>query len=151
MNKEAKIREWIEKLSILRPELGGFSICPYASSAKYKITECNVDDIEPIEGYDVVIFIVDDYLTPEEVEDWVASYNEIYPEWIFLEDAAEKVSYIGDFPTNNGFFNLILMQNKEKLSKFREKLGNTPYYDYWDEEYMREILGDDYDLVQKQG
>ena len=151
MDKEAHIREWIRKVSILRPELGGFAVCPYASTAKYKIVECQIDDIEPIEGYDVVIFIVEDYHTVEDILDWVESYNKIWEDWEFFEDCAEKVSYVGEIQSNNGLYNLILAQPKAKLRKFREILGNTKYFDYWDDDYMREILGDDYDLVKKQG
>jgi hypothetical protein len=40
--------------------------------------------------------------------------------------------------------NIILAQPKEKLRKFREKLAKTSYYDLWDEEYLKEILADDY-------
>jgi hypothetical protein len=151
MDKEAYIREWIRKVSILRPELGGFAVCPYASNAKYKIVECNIDDIEPIEGYDVVIFIVEDYHSVEDVQDWVESYNKIYEDWEFYEDCAEKITFVGEIQSNNGLFNLILAQPKALLQNFRAILGKTEYYDYWNEDYMREILGDDYDLVKKQG
>ena len=151
MDKEAHIREWIRKVSILRPELGGFAVCPYASTANYKIIECQIDDIEPIEGYDVVIFIVEDYLTVEELQNWVESYNQIWEKWEFSLDCAEKIDFVGEIQSNNGLFNLILAQPKAKLRQFREILGNTKYYDYWNDDYMREILGDDYDLVKKQG
>ena len=151
MDKEAHIREWIRKVSILRPELGGFAVCPYASTAKYKIVECQIDDIEPIEGYDVVIFIVEDYHSVEDILEWVESYNKIWEDWEFFEDCAEKISFVGEIQSNNGLLNLILAQPKAKLRKFREILGNTKYFDYWDDDYMREILGDDYDLVKKQG
>jgi len=151
MDKEAYVREWIRRVSILHPELGGFAVCPYASNAKFKIVECNIDDIEPIEGYDVVIFIVEDYHSVEDILDWVESYNKIFEDWEFFEDCAEKISFVGEIQSNNGLYNLILAQPKTKLQQFREILGKTKYYDYWDDDYMREILGDDYDLVKKQG
>jgi len=151
MNQEAHIREWIRKLAVLRPELGGFAVCPYASGASFTIIECLVNDIKPIDGFDVVIFVIERELEPEDVEDWCESLNIIYPDWIFLEDAAEKPSYIGEIQTNNGFYNLILMQNREKLRKAREKLGNTPYYDYWSDNFLREVLADDYELIERKG
>ena len=151
MNQEAHIREWIRKLAVLRPELGGFAVCPYASGASFTIIECLVNDIKPIDGFDVVIFVIERELEPEDVEDWCESLNIIYPDWIFLEDAAEKPSYIGEIQTNNGFYNLILMQNREKLRKAREKLGNTPYYDYWSDAFLREVLADDYELIERKG
>ena len=151
MNQEAHIREWIRKLAVLRPELGGFAVCPYASGASFTIIECLVNDIKPIDGFDVVIFVIERELEPEDVEDWCESLNVIYPDWIFLEDAAEKASYIGEIQTNNGLYNLILMQNREKLRKAREKLGNTPYYDYWSDNFLREVLADDYELIERKG
>jgi len=151
MNQEAHIREWIRKLAVLRPEMGGFAVCPYASGASFTIIECLVNDIKPIDGFDVVIFVIERELEPEDVEDWCESLNVIYPDWIFLEDAAEKPSYIGEIQTNNGLYNLILMQNREKLRKAREKLGNTPYYDYWSDNFLREVLADDYELIERKG
>jgi hypothetical protein len=151
MDKEAHIREWIRKLAVLRPELGGFAVCPYASGASFTIIECLVNDIKPIDGFDIVIFVIERELEVIDVEDWCESLNTIYPEWVFLEDAAEKPSYIGKIQTNNGFYNLILMQNREKLRKAREKLGNTPYYDYWSDAFLREVLADDYELIERKG
>lgn len=151
MYNEAHIRDWIRKLAVLRPELGGFAVCPYASGASFKIIECAVNDIEPIDGFDVVIFVIERELEVSDVEDWCESLNSIYPEWIFLEDAAEKPSYIGKIQTGNGFYNLILMQNREKLRKAREKLGSTQYYDYWSDSFLREVLADDYELIERKG
>ena len=35
-----------------------------------------------------------------------------------------------------------------KLKKFRKTLAKTSYYDMWDDEYLKEILEDDYDMVK---
>jgi len=150
MYDEEHVRDWIRRLALLRPEIGGFAICPYSSGASYKIIECPVNDIEPMKGFDVVIFVVERELDPIDVEEWCESLNAIYPDMIFLEDAAEKPSYIGDIQTNNGLYNLILMQDRNKLRKMREKLGNTPYYDYWSDAFLREVLEDDYELIKKE-
>ena len=50
MYDEAHIRDWIRKLAVLRPELGGFAVCPYASGASFKIIECPVNDIGLLTG-----------------------------------------------------------------------------------------------------
>jgi hypothetical protein len=47
--KEAYILKWIKDVSKVRTELKGFAICPFASNAKYKIVECSVEEIIPIE------------------------------------------------------------------------------------------------------
>lgn len=147
--KEAYILNWIREVSKIRPELGNFAICPFASAAKFKILECNIDDIRPLEGYDVVIFIVEDHLTLDDINDYVKQYNETYKTWDFFEDCGSYDTFISGIQTNNGRYNLILSQPREKLKKFRQKLAKTEYYSHWSDEYLQEILGDDYDMVKK--
>lgn len=148
---EQHILEWIRNVSKIRTELNGFSICPYASKAKYTIIKCLAEDIVPISGYDVVFYVVEDYFNLNEVEYWVKFYNELYDEWSFFEDCATYDSFINGIQTNNGKYNLILMQNKEDLRKKREVLAQTTYYHQWDEEYLQKILGDDNDLLNNKG
>lgn len=146
--KELDILKWIGKVSKIMPELNGFAVCPYAKNSKYKIIECSASQILPVSGYDVIIFIVEDHLTLEEVQNWVEVYNKEYPEWKFFEDCKHYDTYIQNIQTNNGKYNLILAQPVEKLRKFREKLAKTSYYDMWDEEYLKEILEDDYEILK---
>jgi hypothetical protein len=146
---EAHIKDWIEKVSKVRPELGGFSVCPYASKAKYLVVETLAEDIMPISGYDVVFYVVEDYFDLESVQYWVNFYNNLYKEWLFFEDCASYNTYIGDVQTNNSKYNLILMQDKEHLRKHREKLAKTGYYHHWNDAYLKEILGDDYKILKK--
>jgi len=149
--KEVHVRNWIKEVSKVRPELSGFAVCPFASTAKFKIVECNIDDIEPIEGFDVVIFIVEDDLQLNDINQWVDIYNKIYKTWDFFEDCGTYNTFISGVQTNNGLYNLVLAQPREKLTKYREKLANTEYYDHWDESYLQEILGEDYKIVKKSG
>lgn len=148
---EAHIREWVEKISTVRPELGGFSTCPYASKAKYTIIETLAEDIVPISGYDVVFYVVEEYFDLQSIQFWVEFYNNLYGEYIFLEDHADYNSFINGIQTNNGKYNLILMQNREKLRKHRQILRDLGYYAHWNDEMMREILGEDYEMVKKSG
>ena len=46
------------------------------------------------------------------------------------------------------FYNLILYQNSEFLTKLRQILAKTNYYDLWDEEYLKKILAKDYEMVK---
>lgn len=134
------IEEWIAKVSQSRPELGGFAVCPFASKAYYKIIECAVDNIEIFDGYEVVIYVIDcDDL--DVINGWVEHYNNKYPDWLFFEDCATYDTFINGVQTNNGVYNLILGQPKEKLMKFREALKKTEYYSYWSPEYYDEIVG----------
>ena len=40
-------------------------------------------------------------------------------------------------------------QPTQKLRKFRKNLASTSYYDLWDDDYLKEILEDDYDIIEK--
>jgi hypothetical protein len=137
----ADIENWIKEVSVVRPELGGFSICPFAKKANYEILEIDIDKIYPIDGLDVVIYVVnEDDL--EAINWWVDFYNNKYKDWLFFEDCATYDTFIGVVQTNNGKYNLILGQPKEKLMKFREILKKTEYYSYWSDDYYKEIVGD---------
>jgi len=146
--KEEYILNWIKEVSKIRPELNGFAICPFASNSKYKIVECSAEEIQPIEGYQVIIYIIEDYFDLDAVQFWVNFYDEKHKNWKFFEDCGSYNTYIQGIKTNNGKYNLILGQPTQKLRKFREKLAKTEYYDLWDDEYLKEILEDDYDIIE---
>ena len=146
--KEQHILDWIRRVSEHRPELNGFAICPYAAKSIFKIVECPAEEIMPIDGYQVIIFIVEDYFDLDAVQFWVNFYNEMYENWSFFEDCHSYDTYINGIQTNNGKYNLILGQPKQKLRHFREKLAKTSYYDLWDKEYLKKILEDDYNLIE---
>jgi hypothetical protein len=148
---ETHIRQWIRKVSKLRPELSGFPICPYASHAKLTIIQIennNVDDITPVDGCDVVFFVLSNDLDLDTIQEIVQKCNDNHTKWKFFEDCALYINTIGDIQTNNGKYNLILAQPKEKLHNLRLSLAKTDYYKHWDEEYLRKILQDDYDVVK---
>ncbi len=135
------VEEWIQRVSQSRSELGGFSVCPYASKASYKIVECDIDKLELLSNYDILIYIVNESLL-EEINKWIEHYNEEYSDWIFLEDCATYDTFINGVQTNNGSLNLILAQPKKDLLKAREALKKTSYYSFWSDEYYNEIVGD---------
>jgi hypothetical protein len=149
MSIQSDIEAWIHKISLLRPDIGGFSICPFAKQAKYKILESKIEELEVEDGYDVIIFVVENHLSLEIIQNWCKIYNNKYPEWKFFEDCASYDTFIQGIQTNNGKYNLILAQPKEKLRKYREILIKTNYYDYWNNDYLQEILEEDYNLIDK--
>jgi hypothetical protein len=139
-DKEKIIHQWIVEVSKNRPEIGGFPVCPYAFKSKNKIIECKVDDIVPGDGYDVIIFIIQDDLSVNQVQEYVKKYNEMYKDFSFFEDCASQNTFINGVKTNNPKFNLILSQPNKKLEKYREILSKTDYYTYWSKEYYDKIL-----------
>ena len=86
--KEAYIHEWIRQVSKERPELGGFAVCPYASNSNTLIVETTIDGIVPKSGYDVIVFIIEDFWRPNQVEKWVNFYNKKYPYYKFFDDVS---------------------------------------------------------------
>jgi hypothetical protein len=146
--KEEYIHKWILEVSEQRPELGGLSICPYASSSKSLIVETVIDNIVPKSEYDVIIFIVENFLELDQVQKWVNTYNKMFPEYEFFEDCASKKTFINGVQTNNKKYNLILCQLRSKLAKVRKKLATTKYYNYWSDSYLQEILGNDYSILK---
>jgi hypothetical protein len=143
------ILQWIQHVSELRPDLGGFAICPFAKKSKYDIIECKACEIIPIEGYEVLIYVVENEFNLDEVQKWVEIYNKRYSEWKFFEDCASYDTYINGIQSNNGKYNLILAQPREKLRKFREILTKTNYYNYWSNDYLKEILEEDINLLDQ--
>lgn len=146
--KEQYIFNWIHEVSKVRKELNGFAICPFASKSKYQVVECSASAIVVIEGLDVIIYVIEDHFNLEQVQKCVEICNLKYQDWKFFEDCGSYDTFINGIQTNNGKYNLILGQPKQKLRKFRENLARTNYYDLWDDEYLKEILEDDYNIVK---
>ena len=82
------------------------------------------------------------------MEFWVKYYNQKYSEWIFFEDCPQNKTYIQGISTSNGKYNIITMQNREKLYQARESLAKSGYYHHWNEELLDLILGDDQKMIE---
>ena len=146
--KSKYILHWIGQLSKIRPELGNFAICPYASKANYKIVEEKLCQIVPNPDYDVTIYVVEDNISAQFLYDAVDDYNRNYSDYKFIADHGKTKTYIQGIQTSNGFFNLVLCQPRKELTEARKKLAKTNYYDYWDKDYLEEVLEEDYKVVE---
>ena len=145
--KSRYILHWIKQLSKIRPELGNFAICPYASNANFTIVDEKLSQIMPNDDFDVIIYVVEDDIDANFLYDAVDDYNHNYPEYRFIADHGKTKTYIQGIQTSNGKYNLVLCQSRKELTEARKKLGKTSYYDYWDESYLHEVLENDYDEV----
>ena len=145
--KSRYILHWIKQLSKIRPELGNFAICPYASNANFAIVDEKLSQIMPNDDFDVIIYVVEDNISANFLNDAVDDYNHNYPEYRFIADHGKTKTYIQGIQTSNGKYNLVLCQSRKELTEARKKLGKTSYYDYWDESYLHEVLENDYDEV----
>jgi len=144
------LEEWIEAITKSHPDLNGYSICPFAKANTYKIINCPINDIQPLnEEFGVVIFVVEDDLDVKYGHQKIEELNQKYPKYKFFDDFRDEDSFVNGVQTNNGMYNLILYQNAEFLTKMRVILAKTSYYDLWDDEYLEKILEKDYKIVQE--
>lgn len=135
-----EVKEWIKELTVKREELGGFSICPYAFSALVHVEERALSDVTLIEGFDVVVFIVEDDISVASMLQKIAELNMIYRDYIWLDDHKEETTYINGVQSNFGKANLILCQKRDKLLQARETLHKTNYYTYWSNDLYKRIV-----------
>ena len=141
------IYNWIQELSKSRPELGNFAVCPYASKANFAIIDEKLSQIMPDSNYDVVIYVVEDNISENFLYDAVDDYNRNYSDFKFIADHQKKKTYIQGIQTSNGKYNLVLCQPRNELTEARKKLSKTDYYKYWDKSYLKEVLEEDYSVV----
>ena len=146
--KSRYILHWIGQLSKIRPELGNFAICPYASNANYTIVDEKLSQIVPNNDFNVIIYVVEDNMSAEFLYDAVDDYNRNYPDYKFIADHGKTKTYIQGIQTSNGKYNLVLCQSRKELTDTRKKLAKTNYYNYWDKNYLKEVLEDDYKVVE---
>lgn len=134
------IRNWIAWLCAPQELLGRHPICPFAATSTVIIQDCFLRNVAPWSGVDVAIFIVEDNLTLEDLQNRCKTLNAYYPEYIFLDDHKDDPSYINGIQTNNGSYNLILVQSKDKLISARKVLHKSDYYTYWSEDFYQKIV-----------
>ena len=141
MDIKQHIENWVECLSVKHIVLGGFSVCPFAKNAEYEIIETDGSNIDPPPwAFDLIIYVLPDMWSQEELFELADVYNKMYPDLIFLPDYKDRHTEIKGVQTNNGKYNLLLCQWRDELNLAREKLAKTDYYSYWDENYLKEIL-----------
>ena len=135
------INNWIERIKQPREELGGMSVCPFAKSADYEIIETDGSDIDPPPwDFELIIYKLPDLYTVDELTAIANEYNNIFPDMVFLPDHKDKQTFISGVQTNNGTYNFILCQWRDNLETARSKLKKTNYYNFWDKDYLDEIL-----------
>jgi len=139
---EVKVDEWVRRLTEPQRKMGGFSICPFAATAKYTVIESEISDVTPIDGVDVAIFVIANNVTFEELVDWRNALNRRYKDYIFLEDHKDDPTFINGIQTNFNEGNLMLCQERKGLLRARNTLSKTEYYEYWSTEMHRRIVKD---------
>ena len=114
----------------------------------YTIVDEKLSQIVPNNDFDVIIYVVEDNISAQFLYDAVDDYNRNYPDYKFIADHGKTKTYIQGIQTSNGKYNLVLCQPRKELTEARKKLAKTNYYDYWDKDYLEEVLEDDYKVVE---
>ena len=137
---EQHILNWISDISVKHSELGGFSVCPFAKKAIYEVVE-TTGVVEPIgNDFELIIYVLPNSFSFEKLETLAQDRNKKYPNLVFLPDGKDRYTHINGIQTNNGKYNLLLCQPREKLQAGRDKLAKTLYYSFWSKDYLEEIL-----------
>ena len=143
------IEKWIQYISIKRPEINGFPICPFASRAKYEVIGSTFyaglkSSLDILHNTDtqVVVIVLDEEYTVEQLKSLCGQYNKnlMSEDIVILFDHPEDINEINGIKTNSGM-TLILVQRLSDLNEANEILKNTKYYDTWTKEYYEKIVG----------
>lgn len=141
--------EWFKRIQVPHTELGGFAVCPFSKQVRHvSLVEIKIIDLvpPPVESVNkILVYRVEDSITPEDLDLRCAQLSN--KDLIFLGDHKDRNTYINGVQTNNGHYNFILCQPVAELNEARRKLVNTKYYTYWNQDYLKEIMGDDYGLL----
>lgn len=139
---EEDIKNWIKHISTPVDALGGFSVCPYAKGAEYSVVVTDGSDINPPPwDFELLIYVIPEFWSENDLVSLAKEYNKIYTDLVFLPDHRNKNTFIKGIQTNNGKHNLLLCQWRDSLNQARDKLSKTLYYSFWDNDYLKEILG----------
>jgi hypothetical protein len=137
------IHKWIIHISSKKKELNGYSVCPFAKSAHYKVFKVNLKDIVPNLfklNYDVIIFVIKGTISIKKLKNKCKFLNKKHRNYVFLPDHKKYRTLIQDIQTNNGKHNIIISQRKKELWKARTILKATGYYKNWSKKYLKEIM-----------
>ena len=138
------IDNWLDKISKPQKNIGGYSICPFAKKAKYKISSADLNKIiiNFPHGYDLIIFVSDteEKYTPKILQKITDDLNSKYKKFIFLYNSKSEKTYINNVRTDNDKYDMIFCQPKEELNKARDFLSKTSYYEFWGKSYLNKIL-----------
>ena len=149
---EKDLIDWIQRISERKDELGGFNICPFAKKAlddkkvfwSYIGQECEAYILRYIEAtpdFEVIVFYnLKKNLKDDDLKSIIAELQSKRNDMIFLKDHPDNPGNINGVNTSNNEYPTILVQPRVKLEEARDKLMKTNYYDYWSEEYKKEIL-----------
>ena len=145
------IKDYLDYISIKRDELGGHAICPFAKSFLNKIKiiesknflkdafECMQNEVHP------TLYLI--YGSSKQFDKkWLDEFCEDHQEfartkdlWL-IWDHPDQINKINGIKTNNDEYAILFIQGLSELNKYSDKLKNTDYYRFWDEDYYNKVV-----------
>ena len=59
--------------------------------------------------------------------------------WL-IWDHPDQINKINGIKTNNDEYAILFIQGLSELNKYSDKLENTDYYGFWDEDYYNKVV-----------
>ena len=78
--------------------------------------------------------------TCNDLEILAKSFNDQYPEFLFLEETPDLVEDVGGVIVNQGELCMMIVQKRKEVEEAREELKKTGYYDNWTPEMKERII-----------
>ena len=141
------IETWITGvLDTPNSKFGNLPPCPYAKKAwvEGNVNVKMFDDTQSFAPQDwdkeVNIYVMNPWTSSELVSDMAKNYNNLYPDYLFLEEHPDLVEDVGGFVVNQGELILLIVQDRKPLEEARAKLQETNYYEHWTPEMKERII-----------
>ena len=144
------IKKYIDYISLSRAQLNGHAICPYAKKFIKDVFIKETDDIENEVKYFVtnfpenykVVLVISDYKN-HQYKNLVDICDSYQNDKLWLApDHPNQYNEISGIQTNNEHYAMILIQDRQHLTFYSDKLKETDYYEYWSKDYYDEIVTD---------
>lgn len=138
------VEKWVARITEKHQDLGSNRICPFAKMPRVVTVEklC-LEEFLGISDQLTVYMENGIHSSYEELEELCKTLKSLNPNFVFLPDHPHKKNYINGHETGNGVFPCVIVQTKQELDTARSALSKTDYYQYWDKDYLAEILSFD--------
>ena len=146
-----KIEDWIlEFLSKPSSAFDNLPPCPYAKRAwldgnvEVKEFVSFLEMRKDLRNWDkeVIIYLFQFTLLPtcSELASLAKTFNDQYPEFLFLEEHPKLVEEVEDVIVNQGDLCMMIVQKRKELEEARAELKKTGYYDNWTSDMKERII-----------
>ena len=143
----SQIETWITTvLDTPNSKFGNLPPCPYAKKAwvEGNVSVKMFDDVQSFTPQDwdkeVNIYVMNPWISSELLSEMAKNYNNMYSDYIFLEEHPDLIEDVGGFVVNQGKLILLIVQDRKPLEEARKKLQETNYYENWTPEMKKRII-----------